>query len=290
MKIKRLSIIYSLMLMVVFCIPYMTEAKSILDEVREKGEVRMGVFDNILPFCYFDKDGLRKGFDVDLATAMCGKLGVDCKFVTVNAKTRISFLATGMTDINFAVMSHTKSRDGQMDFAEPPYFFTGKIFYAKKGRFKSVADLGGKKIGVQQGSNAFIAVPQEIAKHSKKKPRMLSFQSQTDCWLALKSGKIDAWVTDVPFNLIPVGADYVNYELVGPIFSPGLYGIGVPPNDSKWRDEISFKLQEMLKDGTYERIYQKWFGANGIFPVPFNARPRLPEEIYGKNNTFAWPD
>jgi len=76
----------------------------------------------------------------------------------------------------------------------------------------------------------------------------------------------------------------VDYEAVGPIFSPGLYGIGVPPNDSKWRDAISFALQNLLANGTLEKIYQKWFGPNGLYPSPINMRPRLPKDIFGDRN------
>ena len=81
----------------------------------------------------------------------------------------------------------------------------------------------------------------------------------------------------------------VDFEAVGTIYSPGLYGIGVPPDESKWRDKISFALQDMLNDGTYEKIYDKWFGPKGRFPLPINARPRLPKDTYG-DMLYIWPD
>jgi polar amino acid transport system substrate-binding protein len=177
-----------------------------------------------------------------------------------------------------------------MDYAEPPYFWTGKIFYAKKGKAKTIKNLGGKKIGVDQGSNAFIAAPQEIEKYSKTKPIMLSFQNSAEGFLALKQGKIDAYSQDAQIMAAVASSLGTEYEAVGGvIYSPGLYGIGVPPNDSKWRDKISFILQDMLKDGTYEKIYQKWFGPKGIAPLSINARPRLPKDTYG-DMLYVWPD
>jgi polar amino acid transport system substrate-binding protein len=187
-------------------------------------------------------------------------------------------------------MSHTRSRDEEIDFAEPSYIWTGKVFYAKKGKFKSYADLGGKRIAVVQGSNAYIAAPEEIAKHTNIAPIMLSFQTDAECFLALKQDKVDAFTEDAPIIAAVAGNAGVDFEPVGPIYSPGLYGIGVPPDDSKWRDAISFSLQDLLKDGTYEKIYQKWFGERGKFPMPLNARPRLPSDVYGDNNAFIWPD
>lgn len=268
----------------------MPAAESILDKVKKSGVVRVGTGTTVPPVNYIDEKGNWTGFDVDLGNAIAEKLGVKVERVNVNNKTRIAFLASGRIDLTISSMSHTRSRDEQIDYAEPPYLWSGKIFYAKKGRFKSIADLGGKRIAVVQGSNAFIAAPQEIAKHTKKKPIMMSFQNNSECFMALKQGKVDAYTQDTPIIAGVAGNEGVEYEAVGPIYSPGLYGIGVPPNDSRWRDTISFILQDLIKDGTYEEIYQKWFGPNGKFPLPINARPRLPKDIFGEYNQFAWPD
>lgn len=265
-------------------------AESILDQVNNRGVVRIGSGTTVPPVNYIDKDGNWTGFDIDLGDAIAKKLGVKVKRVNVNNKTRIAFLASGRIDLAISSMSHTRSRDEQIDYAEPPYLWSGKIFYAKKGRFTSIAELGGKRIAVVQGSNAYIAAPQEIAKYTKEKPIMMSFQNNSECFLALKQGKVDAYTQDTPIIAGVAGSEGVEYEAVGSIYSPALYGIGVPPNDSKWRDTVSFILQDILKDGTYEKIYQKWFGPNGKFPLPINARPRLPEDIFGKDFPFVWPD
>jgi polar amino acid transport system substrate-binding protein len=263
---------------------------SVTDHVRRTGVVRVGTGKTVPPLNYIDEHGEWTGFDVDLGNAIAKKLGVRVERVNVNNKTRVAFLASGRIDMTVSSMSHTVSRDRQIDYAEPPYLWSGKIFYARKGRFKSIADLGGKRIAVVQGSNAYIAAPQEIARHTDKKPVMVSFQTNAECFLALKQGKVDAYTQDTPIIAGVAGSEGVEYEAVGPIYSPGLYGIGVPPNDSEWRDTVSFALQELIKDGTFEKIYAKWFGPNGRFPLPFDAKPRLPEDIFGTRNMFVWPD
>mgnify|MGYP000949156932 CR=1 FL=1 len=264
--------------------------KSVYDDVKTRGVVRIGTGTTVPPMNYLDSNGQWTGFDVDLGDAIAKKLGVSVERVNVNNKTRVAFLAAGRIDMTISNLSHTRSRDEQIDYAEPPYLWSGKIFYAKKGKFKSIKELGGKRIAVDQGSNAFIAAPQEIAKHTDIKPEMVSFPSNTDCFLALKDGKVDAFTQDTPIIAGVAGSEGVDYEPVGVIYSPGLYGIGVPPNDSRWRDAVSFALQDIIKDGTYEAIYQKWFGETGLFPMPINARPQLPESIFGKQNAYVWPD
>jgi polar amino acid transport system substrate-binding protein len=287
---RKFSILFLLVAAAVFLAAQLTEAGSIYDDVKQRGVVRVGSGNTLPPLNYIDSDGEWKGFDIDMGNAIAEKLGVKIERVPVNNKTRIAFLANKRIDLTISCMSHTKSRDEQVDYAEPAYFWTGKVFYAKKGKFKNVADLGGKRIAVNQGSNAYIAGKQEVLKHTGKEPIMVAFQSQSECWLALKQGKVDAWSTDVPVIVGIVRKESVGYELVGPIYSPGLYGIGVAPNDSKWRDTISFVLQEMLQDGTYEKVYTKWFGPDGEFPLPTNSRPRLPEDLFGRNNNYVWPD
>jgi polar amino acid transport system substrate-binding protein len=187
-------------------------------------------------------------------------------------------------------MSHTRSRDEQVDYAEPPYLWSGKIFYAKKGRFANPIDICGKRMAVVQGSNAYLA-GQDYLKElgCKKEFKLVSFQNNSECFLALKQGKVDAFIQDTPIIAGVAGSEGVDYEKVGPIFSPGLYGMGTPPNDSKWRDTVSFALQDLIANGTYEKIYQKWFGPNGVAPLPINARPRLPEDLFGDRNQFVWP-
>lgn len=290
MKRSSLVVLMGVLLLASF-ISY-ASAESMLDEVMKRGTVRIGHGNATPPMNYIDEKGEWTGFDVDLGTAIAEKLGLKIERVLVDNKTRIAFLANRSIDLSLANISQTRSREEQMDYAEPPYFWTGKIFYAKKGKIKSIKDLGGKKIGVDQGSNAFIAAPQEIAKYTDKKTEMLSFQNSAEGFLALKQGKIDAYSQDAQImaSIAAAGGLADEYEAVGgAIWSPGLYGIGVPENESDWRDKISFVLQDMLKDGTYEKIYQKWFGPKGKSPLSVNARPRLPKDTFG-DMLYVWPD
>ncbi|HOV25691.1 transporter substrate-binding domain-containing protein [Acetivibrio straminisolvens] len=264
--------------------------ESILDKVMREGVVKIGSGNNTPPMNYIDENGNWTGFDLELSAAIAERLGVKLERVVVDNKTRISYLANGTVDMVVSNLSHTRSRDEQIDYVEPPYLWTGKIAYAKKGKFKNLTDLAGKRIAVDQGSNAYIAIQQEIEKVNGAKPEIQTFQSSAECFLALKQDKVDAFTQDSVIIAGVAGKEGVEYEAIGGIYSPGLYGIGVPPNDSKWRDKISFILQDLMRDGTYDKIYDKWFGPDGKFPLQPSAKPVLPKESFGENNLYVWPD
>lgn len=266
-----------------------TQAQSILDKVKEAGVVRIGTGTDTPPMNYIDSNGDWTGFDVELGNEIAKRLGVKVERVAVNNKTRIAFLANRQVDLVLSNVSRTVGREEEVDFVDPPYLWTAKIFYAKKGRYKSLAQLGGKRIGVNQGSNAFTAAPAELAKHSSQAPVMVSFQKNAECFLALKQGKIDAFTQDSPIIAAVAGREGVGFEAVGGGYSPGLYSIGVPQDDSKWRRTVSMALQAAIKDGTYEKLYQSWFGPKGKFPLPHDARPRLPPDVFG-DMMLVWPD
>jgi polar amino acid transport system substrate-binding protein len=287
---KRTLVVLAVLTLLVSFVSTAIAKESILDKVKKAGVIRIGSGTTVPPVNYIDKDGNWTGFDIEIGDEIAKRLGVKVERVNVNNKTRIAFLANGRIDLTVSSMSHTRSRDEQIDYAEPPYLWSGKIFYAKKGKFGSPADVCGARVAITQGSNAYLAGQDYLKDLGCTKPfKPIAFQTNAECFLALKQGKADVYIQDTPIIAGVAGAEGIDYEPVGPIFSPGLYGLGVAPNDSKWRDTISFIIQDMLADGAYEKIYQRWFGPNGKFPLPINARPRLPEDIFGKDKPWVWP-
>ena len=264
-------------------------AESVLDKVLREGVVYVGIANNNPPMNYIDDQGIWTGFDVDLADAIGAALGVKVEKVVVNNKTRISYLANGTVDMVITNLSHTRDRDEQIDFAEPSYIWDGKVAYARKGEFEKLTDLAGKKIAVDQGSSAYKAIQQAIEEVGGEPPIIETFPSNADCFLALKQGKVDAYTQDSIICAGVAGKEGVDYEAIGGIYSPSLYGIGVPSNDSLWRDKVSFTLQDLMINGTYNELYEKWFGAEGLFPLGINVKPVL-HDAFGEDRLFYWPN
>jgi polar amino acid transport system substrate-binding protein len=245
-------------------------SRDILDSVKAAKIVRIGIGYMTPPMNFLDDKGEPAGFDVDLARALATKMGVEPRFTKVNNKTRIMSLVSGEVDMVLSNINHTVGRDRQIDFSET-YLRDGKRILAKKGRFSTLKDFIGKRVAVTQGSNAQQAVADSLRKLGDQDPQVVSFQNDSECFLALKTGKVDGYTNDTVILVGVSGGDRA-FEPASESYSPTYYGIGIPENQSRWRDEINFTLRALVVDGTYQQVYEKWFGSSGPYPLPEGSR------------------
>lgn len=90
-----------------------------LDEIKESGEINIGVFSDKSPFGYVDENGDYAGYDVYFAERLGKDLGVKINYVSTEAANRIEYLQTGKVDIILANFTVTEERAQEVDFALP---------------------------------------------------------------------------------------------------------------------------------------------------------------------------
>ncbi|HPQ60792.1 MAG TPA: transporter substrate-binding domain-containing protein, partial [Syntrophales bacterium] len=239
----------------------------------------VGLMYNSIPAAYFNDKNEWVGFDVDIAEEVVkrigGYMGKELKLerVKLNNKTRISFLTSGRIDMSIANMTHKRERDRTIDFSIT-YFFDGQKVLAKKGKYTKLEDFVGKRLASMQGTtsekNAINLLKRLGDKEAEK--HVISFQDEPSCFLALQQGKVAGWTTDSTILLGYAAKEPGQYELVGEFFSDEPYGIGVPEDESTWRDSINFALQDMWQDGTYMKIYDKWYGPDTPYYFPMTEK------------------
>lgn len=249
------------------------------DKVMKDGVVRAGMMYNSIPAAYFNDKNEWVGFDVDIAEEVIkrigGQMGKELKVerVKLNNKTRISFLTSGRIDMSTANMTHKRERDRTIDFSIT-YFFDGQKVLAKKGRFTKHEDFVGKKMASMQGTTSeknAINLLKKLGDPNAEK-NVISFQDEPSCFLALQQDKVAGWSTDSTILLGYAAKEPGKYELVGGFFSDEPYGMGLPENDSDWRDAVNFALQDMWKDGKYMEIYNKWYGPDTLYYFPMTEK------------------
>ncbi len=237
-----------------------------IDEIKARGKLICGVKDAVVPFGFVDeKTNQIVGFDVDLCKYIADKLGVGLELKPVTSSTRIPMVAQGSIDIAAATMTHKKERDEQIDFSIT-YFMDGQKLLVKKGSgIKSAADLDGKKVGSAQGStsekNIQKANPNVVVK---------SYEGYPQAFLAMKQGKVDAVTTDsvILLGLKASDENPGDWEIVGDFIAQEPYGLGLPENDSDFRDFVNFTLMDMKQSGDYEKIFNKWLGPDTKYAYP----------------------
>ncbi|KPJ76916.1 MAG: amino acid ABC transporter substrate-binding protein [Deltaproteobacteria bacterium SG8_13] len=232
--------------------------KSTLNEIVERGELRVGFEAGYLPFEMADKKGNFIGFDMDVAKEMAKAMGV--KFVPVNTAWDgiIPALITKKFDIIISGMTITQERNLKVNFADP-YIIVGQTILLNKkhaGKVKSYADLNDPKYTVTSklGTTGEQAIKRMIPRANYK-----SFEVESEAALEVLTGKADATIYDLPFC-----ATFMAQQGEGKLifldepftFEPLAWA--VRKGDPDFMNWLNNFLRQLKNDGRYDRIYNKW--------------------------------
>lgn len=246
-------------------------AVSTYDQVTENGTVRIGVRNDNPPMSFVNDNGDWVGFDIDLANAMAEQLGVELELVPVDGTTRISFLQDGEVDMSIASMNHTRSRDDAIDFSIT-YFWDNQSFLIRSGTYSSIDELLGQTVAANAGSSAIPSWQEYAADRGGPTPDIVEFDDKLAAMQALRDGAVEGYTED-NITMLSLAAGDPNLELLPGGHNPVQFGIGLPVNDSLWRDQANYALQELWQDGSYAKIYDRWFvGPDRILDLPLGGQ------------------
>ncbi|MEX6503004.1 ABC transporter substrate-binding protein [Pseudomonas zhanjiangensis] len=209
------------------------------------------------PFNLIDASGQVVGFDIDIANALCTKMQVECEVVTSDWDGIIPALNAKKFDAIVASMSITEERQQAVDFTDP--YYTNKLqFIAAKGSdFKTdEASLKGKVIGAQRATIAGTWLEDNLGDVVDIK----LYDTQENAYLDLTSGRLDGVLADTFVNWEWLKSDAgKGFEFKGdPVFDNDKIGIAVRKGDPL-REKLNKALQEIVADGTYKKINDKYF-------------------------------
>lgn len=134
-------------------------AEDLLDQVKQRGTLRIGLEGTFPPFNSKAPSGELVGYDVDIAKAVAAKLGVKPEFVTTEWSGIIAGLQAGKFDVIVNQVGITDARKQTLDFS-PAYTYSAAQLIQRKNdtrQFTSLEDLKGKKLGVGLGTNYMLS-------------------------------------------------------------------------------------------------------------------------------------
>lgn len=173
-----------------------TQAAS-LDEIKQRGVLKVGIFTDKPPFGFVDTKGQYVGFDTDLAKRFAKDLLGDAgkiEFVVVEAASRVPFLQSGKVDIIMANMTVTPERARVVDFTNPNLRVATQVLVKADSPLQKLQDLAGKTVIVTKGTTADIYLSRNY-----RSTKLLKFEKNTEALQALQDGRADAYAQD---NLI----------------------------------------------------------------------------------------
>ncbi|HEY1328367.1 MAG TPA: transporter substrate-binding domain-containing protein [Casimicrobiaceae bacterium] len=254
MNIRKLLVAASAVL--ALAAPGVTFGADLLDAVKQRGTLRIGLEGTYPPFNFRDERGELTGYDVDIAKAIAQKMGVKPEFVTVEWSGLLGGLQAGKYDVIVNQVAATDKRREVFDFSDPYVMSAAQLIVrADDDRpWNSLRDLEGKTVGVSQGSNYA-----ELAR-SVDGAKVRIYPGAQEYLQDLAQGRIDVALNDS--LLVP----YLKQKTKLPIKGAAFVGkveqnaIPFPKGNPKFKAAIDKALADMKADGTFQRISEQWFG------------------------------
>ncbi|WP_064602471.1 ABC transporter substrate-binding protein [Photobacterium sp. J15] len=232
-------------------------------QAKEWKVVRFGIEGAYPPFSWTEPSGELKGFDVDMANALCKELQVKCKIVAQDWDGIIPSLLARKYDAIIAAMSITDERKKKVDFTGK-YALIPNKFVAKKGTKIEFTKEGlkGVKVGVQRATTH----DKYLTDNYGDSVSIVRYGSFDDAYLDLKAGRIATILGDASALeeglLNKEGGN--GYEFIGPSltdpqwFGDG-FGIAVRKQDKDLTKKLDDAIKSLREKGVYQEIASRYF-------------------------------
>ena len=208
------------------------------------------------PYEYYDDEtGEVTGIDVEIAQAICDKLGYELEVVDADFDSLVPGVQSGKYDFSMAGMTVTEDRLQSVNFSDTYATGVQVVIVPEDSDIASIDDMQGKMIGVQRGTTGDSYCSDDFGEDN-----VIKYDNGLTAVQALNNGQVDAVVIDnapaqefVEANpgLKILDTEYANEE----------YAIGVAKGNTQLLDAINGALAELTEDGTIQAIVDKYITA-----------------------------
>ncbi len=233
---------------------------SAADEGEAKKTLVMATNATFPPYEYYDGESI-VGIDAEIAQAIADKLGMELKIEDMEFNSIINAVQNGSVDFGMAGMTVTEDRLKSVDFSDSYATGVQVVIVKEDSDIASVDDLTGKKIGVQLSTTGDIYASDTPDNGGFGEENVEKYSKGADAVIALTQGKVDAVIIDnepaKEFVKANEGLKILETEFVSED-----YAIAFAKNNTELKDKVNTALNELIKDGTVQKIIDKYIKAD----------------------------
>lgn len=225
------------------------------DEIKEDGKLVVATNATFPPYEFRDDNGDFAGIDIEIMQAVGEYLGLEVVITDIEFDAIITSVSSGKADIGIAGMTVTEERLVNVDFSDT--YATGKqvVITASDSGINGVADLAGKKVGVQTGTTGDIYASDDDTIGSVEQ-----FNSGTEAVLALSQGKIDAVIIDNEPAKKYI-EKYENLVIIDEEYTYEEYAMCIAKGNTELVEKINEALKALKDSGELQKIIDKYIAA-----------------------------
>jgi len=249
---------------------------AVLDRIKSKGVITLGYRETSIPFSYLNEERKPIGYAIDLCHQVVEGLrqrlqmpALKTEYVAVNPQNRIALVANGTVDLECGSTVNTLGRQTQVDFSSPHFISTTRLLVKRTGGIKEVEDLRGKAVALPINTTPERLI-KAIIESKKLNVRVVPVRDNAEGFLALSTGRVDAFSTDdiLLFGLRKSAPNPTEYEVVGRQLSFDPYGLMLQKNATVFLSLINATIARGVRSGELRKSYEQWFDP---LQVPMSA-------------------
>ncbi|MFP3466590.1 substrate-binding periplasmic protein [Leifsonia sp. SIMBA_070] len=237
------------------------DSKTSKYETIKPGALTIVTSSDLTPFAYI-KDKKWVGVDVALVSEAAKNLGLSVQITAHDFDTLIPLVAGGQADLTMGSIADTDVRRKTVDFTLPDIIGNNALVVPKDSKIKTEDEVAGKKIGILQSSQAL-----QYAQKYWTKSNIVTFPSNNAARLALSGGGLDGILVD-PQNAKAYTEQFplkIALSAVNPEDRGGAWILN--KKATNLRVALNEQLRAFLKDGTTQKMLEKWNPADNSQPV-----------------------
>lgn len=230
------------------------------EPAEEKTTFTLGFDQNFPPFGYMGDDGEHTGFDIDLAAECTERMGLELVLTPVDWDAKDLELSSGAIDCIWNGFT-MNGREDDYTFTDP-YMDNSQVMVVRTDSgINTLADLAGKIVEVQRDSTAEAALADDDHKElTASFAQLIPVADYNTAFMDLESGAVEAIAIDIGVARFQIEGKEDSFKILDETISTEQYAVGFLKGNTELRDQVQATLMEMVEDGTFAEISEKWFG------------------------------